>query len=216
LAGGQWPGRPRRPSSGTGGCGQAADATTDFTVDERLQAVAERGLTPVDVPSVDRSGAMNAFARLAETLPDAPLYPVEHASKFLTLNTPLLIDEPQFEALVDVFDRRLAASMGDDAVADKALDRADALFNVGRLPDGLRHLHRARLSLFHGEAGPRLIEATLATAEAYQQLHLYSAAKYYGLVAAALTQREDSDLYPQGLFKAAPTTTRATGSAPRN
>lgn len=182
---------------------QAADATTDFTVGERLQAVTENGLTPIDVPSVDRSGAMDAFARLAEILPDVPLYPVEHASRFLTLNTPLLIDEPQFDALVEVFDRRLAASLGDDAAADKALDRASALFDAGRLLDGLRHLHRARLSLFHGEAGPRLIEATLATAAAYQQLRLYSAAKYYGLVAAALTQREDSDLYSMGLFKAA-------------
>jgi hypothetical protein len=93
--------------------------------------------------------------------------------------------------------------MGDGAAADKALDRASALFKVGRLLDGLRHLHRARLSLFNGDAGPRLIEATLATAEAYQQLHLYSAAKYYGLVASALTRRDDSAHYPQGLFKAA-------------
>jgi hypothetical protein len=196
--------QPDLDQAATDGHGyQAADATTDFTVDERLQAIAESGLTPIHVPSVDRSGAMDAFARLAETLPDAPLYPVEHASRVLTLHTPLLVDEPRFDALVDVFDRRLAASMGDAAAADKALDRAGALFNVGRLLDGLRHLHRARLSLFHGEAGPRLIEATLATAEAYQQLRLYSAAKYYDLVAAALTQRENPDLYPQGLFKAA-------------
>ncbi|MDX3101628.1 hypothetical protein [Nonomuraea angiospora] len=182
---------------------QIADATTDFTISERVQAVTANELTPVDVPSVDRSGAMDAFARLAEALPDAPLYPVEHASRFLTLHTPLLVDEPQFDALADVFDRRLAESLGNDAASEKALDRAGALFNVGRLLDGLRHLHRARLSLFHGEAGFRLIEATLATAEAYQQLSLYAAAKYYGLVAAALTQREDPDLYPQGLFKAA-------------
>ncbi|MGV9309535.1 hypothetical protein ACWDLG_39730 [Nonomuraea sp. NPDC003727] len=182
---------------------QIADATTDFTISERLQAVGANKLTPIDVPSIDRSGAMDAFARLAETLPEAPLYPVEHASRFLTLHTPLLIDEPRFDALADFFDRRLAESMGNDAAADKALDRADALFNIGRLQDGLRHLHRARLSLFHGEAGARLIEATLATAEAYQQLRLYSAAKYYGLVAAALTQRENPELYTQGLFKAA-------------
>jgi len=182
---------------------QALDATTDLTVDERLQAVAERGLQPIGIPSVDRSGVMDAFARLAETLPHAPLYPVEHASRFLSLNAPLLVDEPQFDALVDVFDRRLAASMGDAAAADKALDRATALFNVGRSLDGLRHLHRARLSLFNGDAGPPLIEATLATAAAYQQLHLYSAAKYYGLVASALTQRDDLGLFPQGLFKAA-------------
>lgn len=76
----------------------------------------------------------------------------------------MLADEPRFDALVDVFDRRLAASMGDGAAADKALDRASALFKVGRLLDGLRHLHRARLSLFNGDAGRRLIEATLATA----------------------------------------------------
>lgn len=182
---------------------QVVDATTDFTVDERLRAVAENGLTPTDIPAVDRSGAMTAFARLAEMLPYAPLYPVEHASRFLSLHTALLADEPQFDALVEVFDSRLAASMGDGAAADKALDRASALFNVGRLPDGLRHLHRARLSLFNGDTGHRLIEATLATAEAYQQLRLYSAAKYYGLVASALTQRDDPELYPQGLFKAA-------------
>jgi hypothetical protein len=182
---------------------QIDDASTDLTLDERLQAVAEDGLTPIDVPSVDRSGAMEAFSRLAETLPQAPLYPIEPVSRFLSLNTPLLVDEPQFEALVDVFDRRLAASMGDGAAADKALDRANALFGADRLLAGLRHLHRAQLKLFNGDAGPRLIEATLATAEAYQQLHLYSAAKYYGLVASALAQHEDSDLYPQGLFKAA-------------
>ncbi|MGV9764970.1 hypothetical protein [Micromonospora tulbaghiae] len=182
---------------------QSVDATTDFTLNERLQAIAENGLAPFDVPSVDRSGAMDAFARLAETLPDAPLYPAEHASRFLTLHTPLLVDEPQFDALVDVFDRQLAVSMGGDAAADKALDRANALFKADRWLDGLRHLHRARLSLVHGEAGARLVEATLATAEAYQRLRLYAAAKYYGLVAAALTQRDNPDLYPQGLFKAA-------------
>ncbi|GAA1818267.1 hypothetical protein HC028_17200 [Planosporangium flavigriseum] len=182
---------------------QVADATTDFTLGERLQAIAENGLQPIAVPSVDRSGVIEAFARLAETLPSAPLYPVEHASRFLSLHAPLLIDEPQWDALVDVFDSRLAASMGDAAAADKALDRASALFKVGRKLDGLRHLHRARLSLFNGEAGSRLIEATLATAEAYQQLRLYSAAKYYGLVASALTQQDNPELYPQGLFKAA-------------
>src|SRR5262249_31738224 len=102
--------QPDLDQAATDGHGyQAADATTDFTVDGRLQAIAESGLTPLDVPSVDQSGAMEAFALLAETLPDAPLYPVEHASRFLTLHTPLLIDEPRFDALVDVFDRRLAA-----------------------------------------------------------------------------------------------------------
>jgi hypothetical protein len=160
---------------------------------------------------------MEAFARLAETLPDAPLYPLEPASRFLSLNAPLLIDEPQFDALVDLFDGRLAAAMGDGAAADKALDRASTLFKFGRLPDGVRHLHRARLSLFNGEAGPRLIEATLATAEAYQPLRLYLAAKYYGLVASAMTRREDSDLYPQACSRPPPpTTTKATGSAPPN
>ncbi|WFE60051.1 hypothetical protein [Micromonospora sp. WMMD712] len=181
----------------------APDATTDLTLSERLQAVTDGELAPIDVPSIDRSGVMGALGRLAESLPDAPLYPVEPVCRFLSLNAALLIDEPQFDALVDVFDRRLAASMGDGATADKALDRAGALFTAGRRLAGLRHLHRARLRLFNGEAGPRLIEATLATAEAYRILRLDSAAKYYGLVAAALTQREHFDLYPQGLFKAA-------------
>jgi hypothetical protein len=181
----------------------ADDATADYTMDERLEALAGDELTPLDVAAIDVSGALDAFARLAETLPQAPLYPVEHASRFLTLHTLLFADEPRFDELVDVFDQQLAACMGSDTVADKALDRASTFFSAGRVLEGLRHLHRARLSLFNGEAGSRLIHATLATAQAYHQLNLFMAAKYFGLVAAYLAQRNDSDLFAEGLFKGA-------------
>jgi hypothetical protein len=177
--------------------------TTDYTVSERMQAIAEAGLTPVGVPCIDGAGVVAAYARLAEILPSAPLYPVEHASRFLTLNTVLLVDEPDFERLANLFDERLAAADGDSVIADKALDRGSALLANGRTLDGLRHMHRARLNLFNGEAGPRLIHATLATASIYRKLGLHSAAKYYALVASVMCRQDDIDLVPRGLFEAA-------------
>ncbi|WP_230860636.1 hypothetical protein [Actinoplanes aureus] len=182
---------------------RADDATTDFTVNERMRAIAAGELSPLPVPAVSPTAVLDAFERLAATLPAAVLYPVEHAARFLTVNMVLLMDDPRYERIADDFDRRLADTAGADVAADQAVDRAKTFFAARRILDGLRQMHRARLRLLHGEAGPRLLHATLATAEAYQQLHLFAAAKYYGLLAANLTQRDELGLFPQGLQKAA-------------
>ncbi|MFI7517782.1 hypothetical protein ACIBVK_30260 [Micromonospora echinofusca] len=178
-------------------------ATTDLTVDERMQEIADYGLTPAQIPAVDLPGVLDAIAHLAETLPDAPMYPIEPVNRFLTLHMPLLMDDRRYETIADVFDGLLADTVGDAAAADQALERANTFFAAGRVLDALRLLHRALARLIRGDSGARLVHATLATAEAYQQLHLYAAAKYYGLLAAGLTRRDDPDLFPQGLFKAA-------------
>lgn len=178
-------------------------ATTDLTVGERMQVIADHGLTPVQIPSVDLPGVLDAFAQLAEMLPDAPMYPVEPVNRFLTVNMPLLMDDPRYETIADVFDGLLADTVGDDVAADQALDRASTFFAAGRILAGLRLLHCALGRLVHGDSGARLVHATLATAEAYQRLRLYAAAKYYGLLAAGLTRRDDPELVSQGLFKAA-------------
>lgn len=182
---------------------RASDEITSATLEERLAAIEAGELGPIPVPLIDPPGAVEALLALSKVLPEAPLFPVETLSRLLTLYTPTLVDEPGFDEVTAAIDRRVAEASGEAVAADRALERASALFNSRRVLAGLRYLHRARNGLFNGDARSRMVEATLATAAAYRELGLHAAAKYFGLLAAELCGREDLEQHSQGLAIAA-------------
>lgn len=179
------------------------DDLASATYEERLAALDAGELTIAAIPLMDPRGAIDALRDLTHSLPDAPLFPVDTLSRLLTLYTPALIDEPGFDEIVIAIDHRVASDSGEVAAAESALDRAQALFDSARLVPGLNHLHKARLGLFNGDARPRMIEATLATATAYNNLGLHAAGKYFALAAAELCDRDDARQLVQGLAYAA-------------
>lgn len=157
----------------------------------------------LDIPLVDLDGGLDSLVTLAEALPSAPLYPIRHIADLLSLNAPVLADDPRFETIIDIVDGRLAEVEGNAAAARAAQGRAMQFFNDGRLFLALRDLHKARSGWFSGDYARGVVLACLMTAECYHRLHLPAAAKYFALVAMHVVRREDNDLLPSGMFSAA-------------
>lgn len=178
-------------------------AITSATFEERMEALEAGEIGLLSVPLVDKTGAVDALDQLTRLLPEAPLFPVDTLSRYLTLYTPALIDEPGFDRVVAAVDRRVAQDSGETVAAERALDRSQTLWNMNNRVGALRSLHRARLGLFNGDARTHMLEATLATATTYNELGLHAAGKYFGLVAAELCDRQHPDHVSQGLAYAA-------------
>ncbi|WP_166850856.1 hypothetical protein [Isoptericola sp. BMS4] len=179
------------------------DEITDMASEERMAALAAGELTPVNVPLVDPVGAIDAYKRLVEHLPDAPLFPVEMLGKVLTMFAPFLVDIPGYDQVIDAIDARVATTSGEATAADNALDRCQALATAGRRIAALKQLHRARNGLFSGDGRQHMVHATLATAVAYRDMGLYMAAKQFALAAAYLVNDVDPAQHSVGLAYAA-------------
>ncbi|MFD4327520.1 hypothetical protein ACFWQC_22995 [Nocardioides sp. NPDC058538] len=180
-----------------------AGEITDMTSEELVAAVAAEELTAVTVPLVDPEGAIDAYTRLVDILPDAPLFPVETLGKVLTMFTPVLVDIPGYDQVVDAIDARVATTIGEATAANNALDRCQALIAVDRRVAALKQLHRARNGLFSGDARQQMVHATLATSIAYRDIGLYMAAKQYAFAAAYLSDNADAAQHSIGLAYAA-------------
>lgn len=182
----------------------SADIPSPPTFNESLAAF-RSGSTVFDarLPLTDADEAVRVLGLLVAQMADAPLFPTETVSGLLSVFAPWLVDIDGYDALTSALDDRVAESSGDSEAADRALDRAIALFNAERTLEGLRHLHRVRIGLFNGATRTRMISATLATASAYEKLHMYSAAKYFGLVSARLSGQDHLEQHSQGLVRAA-------------
>lgn len=176
---------------------------TEMTPEERWEAISSGEAAPVNVPLVDPSGAIEAYAKLVRVLPDAPLFPVEMLSKALSLFAPTLVDVQEYDRVVNTIDARLATTSGEAAAADNALDRCQALVKANRPVAALKQLHQARNALFSGDARYQLGQATLATSVAYRDLGLYMAAKSYALAASYLADDTDPARHSIGLAYAA-------------
>ena len=100
---------------------------------------------------VDVSLVMSAWTELALGLEDTPLFPTDLLSDTLRELTLLLVDQPGWRTLVDLVDEAVARVSGNNAVAERARDRAVMLLKVGRRLDALAELHEAKIAWWSGD-----------------------------------------------------------------
>lgn len=158
---------------------------------------------PVMLPVVDLGGAFDAWSEMVQTMPHAPLFPVEQLSKMFRISAHLLIQEPRYDDIVSALDRRVAEVAGGDAAAAIARDRAMTFYNHGRPLDALRDLHRARLGWFAGETRKGAMLASLMMSQIYRELNLPMAAKLAAIVATRLAVSGNRDYFSRACFQVA-------------
>ena len=147
----------------------------------------EEGIPPeaiASLPSADLGEAMRAWSELAGLLERTPLYPVEGWAEMLDLLRPLLQTQAGWTQIEHAVDEALARQRGGDAAAERARDRALALYEADRPLEALSELHRAVERWWSGDnLGPAL-HCMLGAADLYQELELPHAAKHYYLAVA--------------------------------
>jgi hypothetical protein len=113
--------------------------------DDNLPAV------PSSLRFLDIDAGMARLAELVESLPQAPMFPIDTLAAHFDMLSPALIDHPLYPAVRDGLDAVTASQAGDDAVADRCRHRAMALFQADRLLDALREFHDAKVNWWHGD-----------------------------------------------------------------
>lgn len=162
-----------------------------------------QGITSVGrIRLLDPEGALGALEQLLVILPGVPLFPVHQISNLLKFLAVILIDFEGYDAVVSALDQRTAEVAGGFAAGQSAKDRAISYLKLDRPLEALRYLHRTRSAWSSAFASRGLVLATMMTADTLIRLNLYSAAKYYALVAASIVQTDDFDLFPRALFMA--------------
>lgn len=155
----------------------------------------------VDVPA-----GLRAWGELAASLAELPLFPVDAMARSLELLSPLLVGEDGWSAIVAAVDAAVARAEGDAAAGDRALGRAQALYDGDRRLEALDELHTAKVRFFHGDHPRSLALTLLALADLYGELHLPLAARQHALAAAKAAHASEADevtgLVPHALFLA--------------
>jgi hypothetical protein len=154
---------------------------------------------------VDEAAA--AWSDLASSLAETPLFPVDEFATLLRFLTPVLVDQPQWDSMVEAVDAAVARSSGGAAAGAGCRDRAMALLDAGRLRKALHEMHRAKEEWWGGETLRGALLAMLLISDAYHRLGLPFAAKQHALAVtgAAEAQGDDElqDLVAAGLLHAA-------------
>ncbi len=134
----------------------------------------------------DPAPAIQAWSRLLDIVPKAPLFPLEEFSQRLAAFVPFLVDAPGYENLTDRTDRLLAQRTGRFAAARNCANRARELSRAGRPLLAIRELNRAKVDWFAAETLPLALGSMLLASRHYLNLDLIYAAKYYAMAAAYL------------------------------
>ena len=130
------------------------------------------------------------WGRMLDLLPEAPLFPLENFANIITKLTPFLADDPKYPVITDRVDQLLEQRSSGFVAAEKCLDRAKSLAQVGHFVKALHQLQRAKVKWFAAETLPRSLAAMLHAAECYERLKLFYAAKYYAAAVVHILFRE--------------------------
>lgn len=153
-------------------------------------------------PEFDLNAQIRFWFKLLKVADEAPLFELESFVDGLTILTPILNKQPQFDRLLRRADEVLEKRTSGFVVAEKCRDRAMALIEQGDILSGMSELHRVKVKWFTGDTLRPTVLATLLLSGAYRRLGLLWAAKYYAFGSAFLVDRsKDDDLRP--LFVAA-------------
>jgi hypothetical protein len=148
-------------------------------------------------PQLDVDSQIKVWFKLLKVADGAPLFELESFVDGLTKLTPMLNQHPEFAGLLRRADEVLERRTSGFVVAEKCRDRAMALIEEGQTLAGMEELHRVKVKWFTGDTLRPSVLALLLLSNAYRQLGLLWAAKYYALGAAFIVSKAgDDDLMP--------------------
>ncbi len=152
--------------------------------------------TRFDEGVIDATEALTDWSRLAELIPDAPLFPLERFADQLAEYARYIGSHPDYGPLTQAMDALLAKRFGHFKAAEKCLERAKAFAEIGDLPRAMLQVHRAKINWFTRETLGKALMALNWLSNAYTEQGLLFAAKYYALSAAYLALHSQ-DLHPK-------------------
>ncbi len=143
----------------------------------------------------DCVNAIQWWVQLMKIAKDAPLFPLERFSDRLTSYASFLGKFPEYEYLTHQTDAMLAERSGGGKAAEKCRDRAAEFLKIEAPLKAINELHKAKISWFAQETLEESIHTMFVISQAYLQIGLNYAAKYYALAAGALAvQSSDPEL----------------------
>lgn len=148
-------------------------------------------MTPSD-PTVERDleRAFGFWNEMLDHAAEAPLFPIEEFSDFLTRILVQLGKNGGLLALASRADDLVEKRAGSAAAGEKAVDRAFGLLDRGDTTAAIRELHKAKTKWFLGEQLAGALRILLSLADQYGGLGLAYAAKYQALAAAFIARYE--------------------------
>jgi hypothetical protein len=141
----------------------------------------------------DPEAAFAFWHEMLDVAEEAPLYPIEEFSDYLTQLVARLGELDDLLALAARTDELLAARAGSAAAGDKAVDRAFSLLERDEAGAAIRELHKAKAKWFSGEQLDGMLRILLLLSEQYLRLGLAYAAKNHALAAAYIARYDDRD-----------------------
>jgi len=131
---------------------------------------------------LDLAACVAPWMRLTESLPDAPMFPVQEFHDLIVRFAEEFEDPPIFDDLLNHVRPFLAERAGANALAESHFRRAQRFLDKEQIPRALRELHSARLKWFGHETIGEAANCCLLLSRCYQRLGLHIAAIYYALI----------------------------------
>ncbi|MGI4811914.1 MAG: hypothetical protein ACRYGG_01025 [Janthinobacterium lividum] len=161
-------------------------------------------LTPAASDTLpDLGRAYSLWNEMLDCAAEAPLYPIEGFSDYLSQLVAYLGERPELLALASRADDLLAERAGGAVAGEKAIDRAFSLLEREEVTAAIRELHKAKVKWFSGERLGGMLRILLLLAQQYSRLGLAYASKYHAMAAAHIAQYEDPNrvgsLLPQSV-----------------
>jgi len=146
---------------------------------------------PTDAELRDCDMGMARLADLIETLPSAPMAPLDQLTTMFDLTAPALIDHPDYRKVRQALDDATVERSGRSAAGNRAQSRALGLLQAERPLDALREIHAAKMNWLNGDATEGAAIMMLLASDVYYNLGLPLAAKQYAMSAASLAKTSD-------------------------
>ncbi len=162
--------------------------------------------SPVD-RSIDPSRSTRTWSAMLDHAVQAPVFPLESFSEFLTSIMEVTGPNDELIALLNRVDDALAERSGDGSIGERAFETGNLLRDQDRNLAALDQFHRAKVKWFSGEHLFDALRAFLAISDTYKCMGMAFAAKHYALAVAFMANYEQSDaikqLLPAALFRVA-------------
>lgn len=133
---------------------------------------------------LDLSSCVAPWMRLTESLPDAPMFPVQEFHDLIIRFAEEMDDPPIFDDLLNRVRPFLAKRAGATALAESHFIRAQRFLDNEQIPRALRELHSARLKWFGHDTIGESAHCCLLLSRCYHRMGLHVAAIYYALIAS--------------------------------
>jgi hypothetical protein len=143
---------------------------------------------PSDAELRDLEAGMRHLVDLVETLPAAPMVPLDELMSIFDFTAPALIDHPDYLKVRQALDDVTIERSGRASAGDRAQSRAMALLQGGRALDALREIHSAKFSWLNGDAAEGAAIMMLLASAVYSDLGLPLAAKQYAMSAVSVAR----------------------------